>query len=529
MSTVEVPAPTEPNSAERSPAEARPAAPRGGVELDDRLPHLARTGPGDQVPAARGRVVMLVRNTVEYDTRVRKEARSLRADGWDVHVIGTKPSGGAEYLEMDGVPVHRPLLVWRYFRLERMHVYRQEKRRRVRNDRLARMKLASDRAAAATATGMRAKAVRKARAALRRFGRIVVRRRANLAITSSQRFYELRRSLFRSRRSIQDHLDYALQVRPLLVRLRPEVIHANDLDTLWAAWSYARRTGARVVYDAHELETHRNKPYWSPGERLIVRTVESFLIRRCDAVITVSDAIADELVRMYRIPRPAVVLNSPPAAAAELARPEVDLRARLGLTAAHRLAVYVGGIRINRGIETLTRSLLYLPETWHAAVVGPRDRGDLPILSLAKELGVQDRLHLVDPVPAATVPAFIRGADVAVSPILNACLSYDLALPNKLFDAVFARLPIVVSGLREMSSFVRRHDVGAIFDESDPVDLARVLVQTEQNRPAGLDDDAAMAELIRSVSWERQEETLRALYRAFADEPAAEAPADPAA
>jgi hypothetical protein len=38
-------------------------------------------------------------------------------------------------------------------------------------------------------------------------------------------------------------------------KLRADVVHANDFDTLPAAWLLARRHSARLVYDAHELYT----------------------------------------------------------------------------------------------------------------------------------------------------------------------------------------------------------------------------------------------------------------------------------
>ena len=42
-----------------------------------------------------------------------------------------------------------------------------------------------------------------------------------------------------------------------LVASRPDVVHAHDINTLPTAWAAARRAGARLVYDAHEISTDR--------------------------------------------------------------------------------------------------------------------------------------------------------------------------------------------------------------------------------------------------------------------------------
>ena len=53
------------------------------------------------------RVAMLVRNRYTHDTRVEKEAATLRAAGYDVVVIADAAPGLAEHEERDGTEVHR--------------------------------------------------------------------------------------------------------------------------------------------------------------------------------------------------------------------------------------------------------------------------------------------------------------------------------------------------------------------------------------------------------------------------------------
>src|SRR5204862_180679 len=92
---------------------------------------------------------------------------------------------------------------------------------------------------------------------------------------------------------------------------RFDVVHANDLDTLPAAWLLARASRARLVYDAHELYTEQ-EPDPPRLHRAVARTLEGVLARRADAVVTVSEPIAEELQHRLRLREtPTAVLNAP--------------------------------------------------------------------------------------------------------------------------------------------------------------------------------------------------------------------------
>ncbi len=90
-----------------------------------------------------------------------------------------------------------------------------------------------------------------------------------------------------------------------------DIIHCNDLNTL-PVGMLIKLFGkdVKVVYDCHEYETEING--LKGFEKKIIKILEGFLIRFCDQVITVSESIADEYVRLYNIPKPALVLNCPP-------------------------------------------------------------------------------------------------------------------------------------------------------------------------------------------------------------------------
>lgn len=291
--------------------------------------------------------------------------------------------------------------------------------------------------------------------------------------------------------------------------LQPDVVHAHDLSTLPAGGRIVRAVDARFIYDSHELEMHRNATY----KRLVKwrrQRLERKYIRKADAVITVSDSIADHLRDTYRIKRPRVIMNSPRLE--DTKGRSRELRSELSLKKEAPLAVYVGSVTINRGLEQTVRALVHAPAV-HFAAVGPRrQETEQGLIDIARELDVLDRIHFVDPVAPNEVVDYIRGADVSVLPIQNVCLSYYYCMPNKLLESVFAGIPVAVANLLEMRRFVERHGCGVIMDETNPRAIAKAVLEVIDAREAFVLSAEQRRRLASEYEWQRQAEKLCDLY-----------------
>lgn len=290
-----------------------------------------------------------------------------------------------------------------------------------------------------------------------------------------------------------------------------QVVHAHDLETLPAALALARRAGAPVVYDAHELERH--SVGLSALESRLLGALESRLIKRVARVITVSDAIAAYLARVCDVLLPVVVMNSPNLAEQRgVAR---GLRAQLALAADIPLAVYVGRLAPHRGIDQLLPVLSAWPQL-HVACVGGCDAAYAAGLTRrAQEHGVVSRLHLVAAVPPFEVIDFIRSADLAVVLGQGVCLSYLYSLPNKLFEASFAGLPICASDMPEQRRFVEQVGNGVLVNGTDSDAITHGMREVYQRRAQLRLDEARLSDVIDTYGWQAQSRKLLALYEAL--------------
>lgn len=300
------------------------------------------------------------------------------------------------------------------------------------------------------------------------------------------------------------------------LRARPQVVHAHDAAMLLPALAVRRLCGARVLYDSHEYAL--GVPYRTRGWALLVRAVEGGLIRRCAAVVTVSDGIARLLQERYRLRRrPAVVRNLPDRAVlGARGRPdgEPTLRAALGIGAAP-LVLHQGAPAEHRGCEQLIAAVARLDGV-HLLFLGDGEPGfQRRLADAAAAHGASERVHFAPAVPLERLLAATAEADVGVSLLEATCENHRRALPNKVFEYLAAEVPVVVNDLPELRALVREHGVGWVADGADPRALAAVLAEAL----AGKDDPRLRRRVATAgaeLTWERERRRLLAVYDALA-------------
>ena len=298
----------------------------------------------------------------------------------------------------------------------------------------------------------------------------------------------------------------AARIARVAAGVRPDIVHAHDAAMLAPGWLVARRAGAGLVYDSHELAT--GVPYHSRAWYRLVSTLERRIVPGCAAVITVSDGIAERLQQKYGLKRrPTVVRNlpdlPPPGAGAE------DLRSSLGVGTAP-LVLHHGAAAQDRGGESLIRSLAHLDGA-HLLFLGAEGGYADDLRALSAQLGLGQRVHFRAPVPLAELLSYSAQADVGVTLLEDTCENHRLALPNKAFEYVAAGIPVVASDLPELGRLVDSYGIGWTVDPADPAAIAAGLgsaIESGEDPQLRERLDRAAEEL----TWDRERERLLALY-----------------
>lgn len=287
-----------------------------------------------------------------------------------------------------------------------------------------------------------------------------------------------------------------------------DLVHAHDANTLALA---RRATAGRIpfVYDSHEMWRGN---YSRPPKGLLkryMRAVESKGVAASSALITVSPSILRWLVGEYRYGRPAVLVRNTPESDGAL--PEVQsMRARMGIPAETRLICYGGAVLPNRGIREAIDALPLLPDDVTLVVIGYGDDDYFTALrERAERAGVSDRLRFYGTVPYTELVAHIAQVDVSLVCIQPISPSYRFSLPNKLFESVQARVPVVASDLPDLADLVESNHIGRIVHEWDAASLAAATLEVLGGRESYASALDAAAE---RLNWRVESRALIGLY-----------------
>ncbi|WP_406149143.1 glycosyltransferase family 4 protein [Streptomyces sp. NBC_01012] len=494
--------------------------------------------------SSRGKIVMLVDNGVNGDSRVQKEARSAAAAGWDVVLLGKSPTKREQFWQLGDAqvrllhvptPMHRRRHEYRRavlrsplayrpgplaaYRKQRMKAWRAELNIRLiqagqRRSAVGKLKLMPPRILARVMSrwvGLRAKQTS------------ALERRRKDMVSPLDRFttaFWLRTMGDRAWRRLDPALwDMELAYGKVIDALEPDLIHANDFRMLGVGARAKLRAGARgrsvkLVWDAHEY-LPGIKP-WNPHPRWHVAqcAYEREFSQYADAVTTVSETLADMLADRHGLKaKPEVVLNAPDAEVSpeEAAEPVPDLRELCGIGADVPLTVYSGSAAPQRGLDIMVESLPQLPGT-HVVFVVLKPTSDYMtgLSARALELGVSDRMHILPYVPHYQVAPFLASADAGVIPIHH-WPNHEIALITKFFEYSHARLPFVVSDVKTMGEMVAQTGQGEVFKAEDVADYVRA-VKAVLADPKKYRDVYDSQGLLDTWTWESQAEVLDGVY-----------------
>jgi glycosyltransferase involved in cell wall biosynthesis len=247
-------------------------------------------------------------------------------------------------------------------------------------------------------------------------------------------------------------------------------VHANDLDTLPAAAMLARHSGARLVYDAHELYTTQ-EPDPPRAHQRVSASLERSLARRADVVSTVSAPIADELRRRLRLEEtPRVVLNCPPLVEVSVEPPAEGVPLAV---------VYQGAMGPGRPLEDLLVAAEHAPGAHFTLRIASSDPA---LLRSEVERRGLDNVEVVEPVPPDRLVEALAGFEVGL--VINRPVTQNDALvfPNKLFEYLMAGLAVVAPRLPGLAPVVDGEGVGVTFEPGRPEELGAALTALSGDR-----------------------------------------------
>ena len=300
------------------------------------------------------------------------------------------------------------------------------------------------------------------------------------------------------------YAEFQLRLFFKLLVHRPEILLSNDLDSVLPNFLISRLLRIPLVYDSHEyfcgvpeIQGRWVKKVWL--------TLERFIFPRLEHIWTVNESIA-ELYESDYGKRPRVFRNISPIPAVEKVS-----RTSLGLPEQGFIAINQGsGMNVDRGLEEALEAISGMPD-WRLLLVGSGDA--IPALKLkVQDKGWSDKVIFIGRVPYTTLLQYTRCADVGLSLDKDTNINYRFSLPNKLFDYLHCDLPVVTSKVREVAKIVEEFGIGLTVNPEDIDALRNSIMAVVASKKSYC---AAIEKAQKSLTWEKEQVSLRAFYAQF--------------
>ena len=286
----------------------------------------------------------------------------------------------------------------------------------------------------------------------------------------------------------------AARLHELIAVTRPDIVHAhspvlNGLPALWAA----RRAGLKLVYEVRAL--------WEDGavdlghartgdlRYRATRGLETWLLRRADAVVTLCEAMRSEIAgRDVPADRISVVPNAvDPAHFSTISARDPALADSLGL-AGRRVLGFIGSFYRYEGLDLLLAALPQIRACVPQAVLllvggGPEAER---LQRLAGELGLGEVVHFTGRVPHEQVRRYYDLVDFFVYPRRSIRLT-ELVTPLKPLEAMAEGRIVLASDIGGHRELIRDGETGFLFPPDDPsaiaAHVAEAMLATDRHPP----------------------------------------------
>ncbi len=284
-----------------------------------------------------------------------------------------------------------------------------------------------------------------------------------------------------------------------LIFNRYSLVLSNDLDTLAACRLASIIRRKKIVYDSHEYFTEVPELVGRKWQKSFWEMIEKLFLPGITHAYTVCQSLADIYSKKYKVPFN-VVRNVPF---------KLDVQLNNGPEQMN-VIIYQGALNMGRGIELMIDAMKYLPE-YELWITGAGDI-EHQLQQRAASLTQGGKIIFLGRLQPGELRLKTPLALIGLSLEEDLGLNYHYALPNKLFDYIQARIPVLVSDLPEMRALVKDYGVGDLLVNRTAENLARQIKQIAGDQTKYLLYKKNLEIAANELCWEREEQKLISIF-----------------
>lgn len=251
------------------------------------------------------------------------------------------------------------------------------------------------------------------------------------------------------------------------LNLSAHIVQAGDYYSLDAAKSIKMRTGAKLVYDSREIYSQLNSLQNRYFAKAFLTFKEKYLVTYVDRMVVTAEA-DEKYLRKHFSHGIAyhIIKNLPPKF--ELA-PNNSLRELFKIPNSKLVLLYQGWILEGRGLDTLIESVKNIDNV-SLVIIGDGEYKKKLTDSVSK-LYLTDKVFFTGFVPYDKLHQYTMSADIGFVLFDNKSISYQNALPNKLFEFIQSAIPVITTNQTTIAQIVESEGIGIVIENLVPEKL----------------------------------------------------------
>lgn len=259
-------------------------------------------------------------------------------------------------------------------------------------------------------------------------------------------------------------MSYVRNTLSALIGQHFDFVVANDINSLPVALRIA--DGAPLLLDAHEYSPLEFEDLWY--WRLFFKRFNIYLCRKYLYQVAAMTTVCQSIANAYKQfgVDPVVIPNCPF---------EQDLVVQK--VNPHKIRLVHHGLSIpSRKLELMIEMMRHLDERYTLDLMLVETNSDYMnyLRGLAKN---NPRIQFRDPVPMQEIASAINKYDIGIFLLPPVNFNYAMALPNKFFEFIQARLAVAIGPSPEMAGIAKKYGFGIVSKSFEPHEMASRIAQ----------------------------------------------------
>ncbi len=322
-----------------------------------------------------------------------------------------------------------------------------------------------------------------------------------------ERNYKTIRMLLFFNKGFMFYAEYNIRLFLKLLFLKSDILLANDLDTLLPNYLISKLFSKKLIYDSHELFTEVPELTSRPKVRNIWLTIEKSIFPKLKNVYTVNQKIADIYMEKYKIPVK-VIRN----VSNKLSNKKIDKNLSDLIKKDKKMLILQGsGINIDRGAEEAVSMMQYVKN----AVLYIIGSGDVfvKLKVSVKKYQLEDKVFIKDKMPYKDLMEYTKIADLGLTLDKGTNLNYEYSLPNKVFDYIQAKIPVLASNREVVAELITKNNIGSITKTHDTKELAEIVNTILFDKELNKTWKRNLKKTAEIYTWENESKKLKEIFK----------------